>query len=100
MRCRRGGSRAVEQLRQVFAELQFVPMRDYVSFHMAWGRFDESGYPRKPVQCDTSNVVMLDHLAWWASALRTARTADAVCDEGKSAVSYAVSAIADTGAGR
>src|ERR671919_802151 len=43
-----GGLRAVEQLRQVFAELHTVTMRDAVSFHMAWELFDESGRPLDP----------------------------------------------------
>ena len=34
-----GGQRAVEHLRQVFAELHAVTVRDTLSFHMAWERF-------------------------------------------------------------
>jgi NAD(P)H-dependent FMN reductase len=72
-----GGLRAVEQLRQVFAELHTVTMRDTVSFHMAWNCFDESGQPHDPAGCNAAAKTMLDQLAWWATALRTARTADA-----------------------
>jgi NAD(P)H-dependent FMN reductase len=72
-----GGVRAVEQLRQVFAELHTVTMRDAVSFHMVWDLFDESGQPHDPAGCNAAAKTMLDQLAWWATALRTARTADA-----------------------
>lgn len=71
-----GGLRAVEQLRQVFAELHAVTMRDSVSFHMAWQLFDEAGQPTEPSGCNAAAHTMLDHLAWWATALRTARHAD------------------------
>jgi NAD(P)H-dependent FMN reductase len=70
-----GGLRAVEQLRQVFAELHAVTVRDTVSFHMAHGLFDESGEPREPSGCNGAAKAMLDQLAWWALALRDARTA-------------------------
>ncbi|PRW63626.1 NADPH-dependent FMN reductase [Actinopolyspora mortivallis] len=68
-----GGLRAVEQLRLVFAEMHAVTVRDGVSFHMAWEKFDQDGSPVDP----TSNAAaktMLDQLTWWARALRTART--------------------------
>lgn len=68
-----GGLRAVEQLRQVFAELHAVTVRDTVSFHMAHGLFDEFGEPRESEGCTTAAKTMLDQLAWWAEALRTAR---------------------------
>jgi NAD(P)H-dependent FMN reductase len=70
-----GGLRAVEQLRQVFAELHAVTVRDTVSFHMAHAQFDESGEPREPLGCGAAAKTMLDQLAWWAHALRTARAA-------------------------
>jgi NAD(P)H-dependent FMN reductase len=72
-----GGLRAVEQLRQVFAELHTVTMRDSVSFAMAWDQFDEGGDPHDATTCNGAAKTMLDQLAWWASALRTARHADA-----------------------
>jgi NAD(P)H-dependent FMN reductase len=68
-----GGLRAVEQLRQVFAELSAVGVRETVSFHMASGQFDELGEPHDPTGCEGAAAVMLDELAWWAAALRTAR---------------------------
>ncbi|MGH8903738.1 MAG: NADPH-dependent FMN reductase [Egibacteraceae bacterium] len=72
-----GGLRAVEQLRQVFAELHAVTVRDTVSFHRAHERFDESGEPRDPAGCNVAAKTMLDQLAWWAAALRTARASPA-----------------------
>jgi len=68
-----GGLRAVEQLRQVFAELHAVTVRDTVSFHMAHRLFDEFGEPRESEGCTTAAKTMLNQLAWWAGALRTAR---------------------------
>lgn len=66
-----GGSRAVEQLRQVFAELHAVTIRDGVAFPGT--RIDEDGKPADPEGVGAAAKVMLDQLAWWASALRTAR---------------------------
>jgi NAD(P)H-dependent FMN reductase len=70
-----GGLRAVEQLRQVFAELHATTVRDTVSFHMsqAHASFDESGAPVDAIGCNAAAKTMLDQLAWWATALRTAR---------------------------
>lgn len=70
-----GGLRAVEQLRQVFAELHAVTVRDTVSFHNAWGQFDPSGQPHDRTGPSAAAKVMLDQLAWWALALRAARSA-------------------------
>jgi hypothetical protein len=69
-----GGLRAVEQLRQVFAELHTMTVRDTVSFHNVWPLFDEStGEPHDPSGCNPAAAAMLDQIAWWATALRTAR---------------------------
>jgi NAD(P)H-dependent FMN reductase len=84
-----GGLRAVEQLRQVFAELHTVTMRDAVSFHMAWGLFDSAGQPHEPAGCNAGAKTMLDQLAWWATALRTARAADEARLEGTTAPCHA-----------
>ena len=70
-----GGLRAVEQLRQVFAELHTVTVRDTVSFHHYGRLFDESGHPLDATAAGAGAKRMLDQLAWWASALRRARTA-------------------------
>lgn len=73
-----GGVRAVEQLRQVFAELHAVTVRDAVSFHNVWALFDPAGEPLDPAGCNAAAAAMLDQLVWWGRALRTARDADVV----------------------
>ena len=73
---RAGGLRAVEQLRQVFAEMHAVTIRDTVSFHDAWSVFDSAGHPAGAEAAESALRTMLDQLAWWAHALREARTAN------------------------
>ncbi|MFE3514141.1 NADPH-dependent FMN reductase [Streptomyces sp. NPDC059166] len=68
-----GGLRAVEHLRQVFAELHAVTVRDTVSFHNAGALFDDLGGPRDPGPADGAAKKMLDQLVWWGRALREAR---------------------------
>ncbi|MFF3752515.1 NADPH-dependent FMN reductase [Streptomyces sp. NPDC002018] len=70
-----GGSRAVEQLRQVFAELHAVTLRDTVSFHMAWEKFDDDGRPHDADGTAKAAAVLLDQLAWWGLTLREGRAA-------------------------
>ncbi len=72
-----GGIRAVEQLRQVFAELHAVTIRDGVAFPYAWDKFDHSGNLQAPERAERSLHTMLAQLQWWAKALRNARNADA-----------------------
>ncbi|MGW2559900.1 NADPH-dependent FMN reductase [Streptomyces sp. NPDC001514] len=69
-----GGLRAVEQLRQVFAEMHAVTVRDTVSFHNARAHFDADGRHKDPTGPDAAAKTMLDQLAWWGAALRDART--------------------------
>jgi NAD(P)H-dependent FMN reductase len=72
-----GGLRAVEQLRQVFAELRTMTVRETVSFHNVWPLFDTAtGEPLDPSGCNAAATVMLDEIAWWATALRPARTGE------------------------
>lgn len=70
-----GGSRAVEQLRQVFAELHTVTIRDAVSFASAWEQFDDAGQLHQPERARKAMATMLARLQWWAVALRNARGA-------------------------
>ncbi|MFJ9362797.1 NADPH-dependent FMN reductase [Nocardia sp. NPDC101769] len=70
-----GGLRAVEQLRQVVAEIHMVSIRETVSFHEAKRKFDAGGETRDGAAIDAADR-MLRQLAWWAAALRTARAAD------------------------
>ncbi|MER5553078.1 NAD(P)H-dependent oxidoreductase [Streptomyces sp. NPDC002793] len=69
-----GGLRAVEHLRQVFAELHAVSVRDTVSFPNAGALFDDRGVLADPVEADGASKRMLDQLVWWGRALREART--------------------------
>lgn len=68
-----GGLRAVEHLRPVFAELHAVTVRDTVSFHNPWGRFDDTGELIEPAAAETAAETLLDQLIWWAETLRDAR---------------------------
>ena len=70
-----GGLRAVEQLRQVFPELHAVTVRDSLSFHSAWERFDGEGRPHDPEGSAAAAKGMLGQLEWWGAALRQAREA-------------------------
>ncbi|MDV6011314.1 NAD(P)H-dependent oxidoreductase [Haloechinothrix sp. LS1_15] len=64
------GIRAVEQLRQVFAELHATTTRDGVSINL--DHTDERGWPSSP-GVDGAAKLMLDQLVWWSRALRAAR---------------------------
>ncbi len=70
-----GGARAVEHLRNIAVELQMVPTRTGVhiqgaDFFAAW----QQGKELKELTHLEPNVkAMLDDLAWWATALKTAR---------------------------
>lgn len=72
-----GGLRAVEQLRQVFAELHAVTIRDSVSFSNVWAQFDQAGNPFKAAEAKAGLQVMLRRLKWWARALKAARAENA-----------------------
>ncbi|MCX4822916.1 NAD(P)H-dependent oxidoreductase [Streptomyces sp. NBC_01142] len=69
-----GGLRAVEQLRQVFAEMHAVTVRDTVSFHNAATHFDSNGQHKDPAAPDAAAKAMLDQIAWWGHALRNAKS--------------------------
>lgn len=66
-----GGIRAVEQLRQVFAELHAVTIRNGVAF--PGSRVDAEGVALDADGAAAAAKVMLDELVWWALALRDAR---------------------------
>ncbi|MEU2245601.1 NAD(P)H-dependent oxidoreductase [Streptomyces sp. NPDC019224] len=70
-----GGLRAVEHLRQVFAELHAVSIRDTVSFHNAGARFDDEGRHHDPAGPAAAVKTLLDQLVWWGRALRDAKRA-------------------------
>ncbi|UED85164.1 NADPH-dependent FMN reductase [Streptomyces profundus] len=70
-----GGVLAIEQLRQVFAEMHTVTARDTVTFPRYWEGFDESGQPTDP-EAGPAATRLLDQLAWWAATLTRARAAE------------------------
>jgi NAD(P)H-dependent FMN reductase len=74
-----GGARAVEQLRLINVELQMAPMRTGVhiqgaDFMAVWQQGKEIG---ELTYLQQNAKDMLDQLAWWTNALKTARDADA-----------------------
>ncbi|MDB5970902.1 MAG: hypothetical protein JWQ90_3352 [Hydrocarboniphaga sp.] len=70
-----GGLRAVEQLRQVFAELHAVTIRDSLSFANAREQFDKAGELLAPERAGRTMSRLLAQLKWWAGVLRDARIA-------------------------
>jgi NAD(P)H-dependent FMN reductase len=70
-----GGLNAAAQLRQVFAELHAVTIRDGISLPCYWEQFAADGsWPKATAECNTAVKTTLDQLSWWALALREART--------------------------
>ncbi|WP_432988712.1 NADPH-dependent FMN reductase [Dactylosporangium sp. CA-233914] len=70
-----GGLHAIDQLRQVFTELDAVAIRDAISLPRYWEMFAPDGtWPKAASDCNTTVTATLDHLSWWAHALRDART--------------------------
>ena len=79
-----GGLRAVEHLRQVFAERHAFGIRDTVSFHNPWPQFGDDGELKDPAATaavEEAVRLMLDDLVWWATALRTARAVTLAASE-------------------
>ena len=70
-----GGLRAVEHLRQVFAELHAHGVRETVSFHGPWNGFGDDDQPSDAAGAQAAATVLVDDLLWWAGALRNARQA-------------------------
>ncbi|MGI5292094.1 NADPH-dependent FMN reductase [Nonomuraea polychroma] len=71
---RTGGARAVEHLRQVFAELHAVSVRNAVEFPAVLEHFGPDGRLPRESGSEAAAKVMLDQLAWWAWALRDAKS--------------------------
>jgi len=69
-----GGIRAIEHLNQVAVELEMAPLRSTVILPFVDKAFDADGLPTDPAT-EVSLQILLDDLAWWASALHTARAA-------------------------
>lgn len=69
-----GGRHATAQLRQVFAELHAVAIRETVSLPCYWDQFAADGsWPKPNAECNAAVKSTLDQLSWWAHALREAR---------------------------
>ncbi len=66
-----GGSRAVEQLRQVVIELEMAPIRESVVIAGIWSAFAD-GIPVAETHGKKLEAV-LKQLHWWAQALKRAR---------------------------
>lgn len=68
-----GGLRAAEHLRQIFAELYAMTIREQMSVHLTSAKFDEKGnLTDESVMGNVSKF--MDLLVWWTMALKTART--------------------------
>lgn len=69
-----GGVRAVEHLRQVFAEFHCVGVKDTVSFPRVLEQYDAEGrFPADVEAAAAAAKVMLDQLVWWGRMLRDAK---------------------------
>jgi NAD(P)H-dependent FMN reductase len=74
-----GGARAIQQLRLINVELQMAPTRSSVHIGGAdfYGILLHGKVLEEMPHLDQAAGVMLDDLAWWTKALKTARTAAA-----------------------
>jgi NAD(P)H-dependent FMN reductase len=68
-----GGSRAVEQLRQVAIELQMAPIRDAIHIPAIWASFDEEGKLKDIEMYNEKLDGLIKQLLWWTKALKAAR---------------------------
>lgn len=66
-----GGTRSVQQLRQVVVELQMLPIRNGVHIPMYWTQLDEKGQI-KPESFHGSDA-MIEQLISWAKKLKSVR---------------------------
>lgn len=69
-----GGSRAVEQLRQVSVELQMAPIREGIHIPFIWEAFDDKGKLKNNEFYEKRAEAMLSQLVWWTEALKKARS--------------------------
>lgn len=68
-----GGSRMVEQLRQVVIELKMVPIREALYFPMVWELQDEKGEMKNPEQYTARLELFFKELFWYAGVLKEGR---------------------------
>ena len=69
-----GGIRSVEHLALVCIEAEMVPLRSSVVIPFVETAFDSDGQPIDP-SARAAAKILLDDLAWWATALQRARNA-------------------------
>jgi NAD(P)H-dependent FMN reductase len=67
-----GGVRAIEQLRQVVAELHMADIRESVSIPFIFGAFNEDG-DLKDENLGKAAQALLTQLAWWSKTLAAGR---------------------------
>ncbi|MFF4310896.1 NADPH-dependent FMN reductase [Streptomyces sp. 900105755] len=71
-----GGVRAIEHLRQIFAEFHCVGMKDVVTFPRVLEHYDAEGrFAADADGAESAAKLMLDQLMWWATVLRDAKAA-------------------------
>lgn len=70
-----GGTRAVQQLRQVAVELQMVPTRNGVHFVNYWTNLNDKGDLKDEVYqaFEHAGQALVDQLLWWAKNLKSMR---------------------------
>jgi len=68
-----GGSRAVEHLRGVAAELKIYDLREQIMFPNYWENLDEEGEYKFTNKQEKSAKEMLDSLVFWAGKMKEAR---------------------------
>jgi len=67
-----GGSRCVEQLREVVVELKLLPIRESMVVPYPWEKFDDLGQPYD-IALEREAHLMLEQLAFWAETLMDVR---------------------------
>lgn len=67
-----GGTRAVQQLRQVAIELQMVPIRNGIHLHMYWSMLDEKGELKTESLAESAEG-FLNQLILWTKNLKKIR---------------------------
>lgn len=67
------GMRAVEQLRQVVAELHMADIRETFALPNIFGAFDEAGEFKDKDSVKPFFQTMVNDLLWWTDALKVAR---------------------------
>lgn len=72
-----GGSRAVEHLRGIMAELKVFDIRDQVLIPNYWTRMDEQGRYQFSEAEETSAAAMLAELVFWTEQMKVARSVKA-----------------------